>query len=102
LSSTPRVFCSTGGRRSRCSRNPVQVSSRLRCGGPIGALNAAWRIGCQPQRRLAKWRAQRREAIDEVESRLRCGGASIHRKCAHLDRRLLSWRWGLAFTGRSS
>ena len=44
-SSTPQGFCSTGGRRSRCSRHPVQVSSRLRCGGPIGALNAAWRIG---------------------------------------------------------
>jgi len=48
---------------------------------------------CQPQRRLARWRAQRREATDEVESRLRCGGASIHRKCAHLDRRLWSRRW---------
>jgi len=47
---------------------------------------------CQPQRRLVKWRAQRREAIDEVESRLRCGGASMHRKCAHLDRRLWSRR----------
>lgn len=45
LSSTPRVFCSTGGRRSRCSRNPVQISSRLRSGGPNGALNVAWRIG---------------------------------------------------------